>query len=136
MMTSYLGSLAYKSWKLTKIMPNSLKLLNHYILSNAPQKIRQWALKADRTKCLFWRKIEETIRFFACAAVSVWGVDIITFKIYDPYGVSMVDQLIESAVNINIFWMYEENPYRLGIQLRPPNAAMFNGITCQKRFQD
>ena len=39
MMTSYLGSLAYKSWKLTKIMPNSLKLLNHYILSNAPQKI-------------------------------------------------------------------------------------------------
>ena len=46
MMTSYLlGSLAYKSWKLTKIMPNSLQLLNHYILSNAPQKIRQWALK-------------------------------------------------------------------------------------------
>ena len=45
MITSYLGSLAYKSWKLTKIMPNSLKLLNHYILSNAPQKIRQWALK-------------------------------------------------------------------------------------------
>ena len=44
MMTSYLGSLAYKSWKLTKIMPNSLKLLNHYILSNAPQKIGQWAL--------------------------------------------------------------------------------------------
>ena len=50
MMTSYLGSLAYKSWKLTKIMPNSLKLLNHYILSNAPQKIRQWALKATRTQ--------------------------------------------------------------------------------------
>ena len=45
MMTSYLGTLAYKSWKLTKIMPNSLKLLDHYILSNAPQKIRQWALK-------------------------------------------------------------------------------------------
>ena len=49
MMTSYLGSLAYNSWKLTKIMPNSLKLLNHYILSNAPQKIRQWALNI--TKC-------------------------------------------------------------------------------------
>ena len=46
MMTSYLGSLGYKSWKLTKIMPNSLKLLNHYILSNAPQKIRHWALKS------------------------------------------------------------------------------------------
>ena len=44
-MTSYLGSLAYKSWKLTEIMPNSLKLLKHYILSNAPQKIRQRALK-------------------------------------------------------------------------------------------
>ena len=44
-MTSYLGSFAYKSWKLDKIMPNSLKLLNHYILNNAPQKIRQWALK-------------------------------------------------------------------------------------------
>ena len=42
MMTSYLGSLAYKGWKLTKIMPNSLKLLN--IHSNALQKIRQWAL--------------------------------------------------------------------------------------------
>ena len=26
-------------------MPNSLILLNHYILSNASQKIRQWALK-------------------------------------------------------------------------------------------
>ena len=26
-------------------MPNSLKLLNHYILNNAPQKIRQLALK-------------------------------------------------------------------------------------------
>ena len=26
-------------------MPNSLKLVNYYILSNAPQKIRQWALK-------------------------------------------------------------------------------------------
>ena len=46
MLMSYLrGSLAYKSWKLTKIMPNSLQLLNHYILSNAPQKICQWALK-------------------------------------------------------------------------------------------
>ena len=43
-MTSYLGSSSYKSWKLTKIMPNSLKLFNHYILSNTPQKIRQWAL--------------------------------------------------------------------------------------------
>ena len=50
MMTSHLGSLAYKSWKLTKIMPNSLNLLNHYILSNAPPKIRQWALK---TRLLF-----------------------------------------------------------------------------------
>ena len=48
MMTSYLGSLACKSWKLTKIMPNSLQLLNHCILSNAPQKIRQWALKIKR----------------------------------------------------------------------------------------
>ena len=45
MMTSYLGSFAYESWKLTKIMPNFLRLLDHYILSNAPQKIRQWALK-------------------------------------------------------------------------------------------
>ena len=51
MMTSYLGSLGYKSWKLTKIMPNSLKLLNHYILSNAPQKIRQWALNAKKSWC-------------------------------------------------------------------------------------
>ena len=42
MMTLYLGSVVYKSWKLTKIMPNSLKLLNHYILSNTPPKIRQW----------------------------------------------------------------------------------------------
>ena len=32
-MTSNLGSLAYKSWKLTKIMPNSLKLL--YIKKNS-----------------------------------------------------------------------------------------------------
>ena len=48
MMTSNLGSLSYKSWKLTKIMPNSLKFLNHYILSNAPQKIRQWALKEQQ----------------------------------------------------------------------------------------
>ena len=47
-MTSYLGSLVYKSLKLTKIMPNSLKLLDHYILSNAPQKIRQQALKEAR----------------------------------------------------------------------------------------
>ena len=40
MMTSYLGSLDYKSWKMTKIMPNSLKLLNHYILSRLlPKKI-------------------------------------------------------------------------------------------------
>ena len=39
MMTSYLGSLAFKSWKLTKITPNFLKLLNHYILSNASQKV-------------------------------------------------------------------------------------------------
>ena len=31
-MTSYLGSLVYKSLKLTKIMQNSLKLLDHYIL--------------------------------------------------------------------------------------------------------
>ena len=31
------------------MMPNSLKLLNHYILSNAPQKIRQWALKLPQT---------------------------------------------------------------------------------------
>ena len=38
MMTSYLGSLVYKSSKLTKIMPNSIKLLNHYSHSNAPQK--------------------------------------------------------------------------------------------------
>ena len=45
MMTSYLGSFAYKNWKLTKRMPNFLKLLDYYILSNAPQKIRQWALK-------------------------------------------------------------------------------------------
>ena len=52
MMTSYLVSFAYKSWKLTKIMPNSLKLLNHYILSNAPQKIRQWALKAAIESCV------------------------------------------------------------------------------------
>ena len=36
MMMSYLGSLVYKSWKLTKILPNSLKLLDHYILSNVP----------------------------------------------------------------------------------------------------
>ena len=54
MMTSYLGSLAYKSWKLTKIMPNSLKLLNHYILSNAPHKIRQWALIARTGSLLEW----------------------------------------------------------------------------------
>ena len=39
-----------KSWKLTKIMTNSLKLLNHYILSNAPQNIRQWALKQDQRR--------------------------------------------------------------------------------------
>ena len=44
-MTSYLGSLVYKSLKLTKIMPNSLKLLDYYILSNTPPKKRQWALK-------------------------------------------------------------------------------------------
>ena len=31
-MTSYLGSLVYKSLKVTKIMPNSLKLLDHYSL--------------------------------------------------------------------------------------------------------
>ena len=40
-MTSYLGSLAHKSLKLTKIMPNSIKLLDNYILSNAPPKKRQ-----------------------------------------------------------------------------------------------
>ena len=40
-MTSYLGSLVHKSLKLTKIMPNSIKLLDYYILSNAPPKKRQ-----------------------------------------------------------------------------------------------
>ena len=44
-MTSYLGSLAHKSLKLPKIMPNSIKLLDYYILSNAPPKKRQQALK-------------------------------------------------------------------------------------------
>ena len=57
MMTSYLGSLAYKSWKLTKIMPNSLKLLNHYILSNAPQKILQWALKQNFFAHNLWHRV-------------------------------------------------------------------------------
>ena len=37
-MTSYLGSLVYKSLKPTKVMPYSLKLLDYYILSNAPPK--------------------------------------------------------------------------------------------------
>ena len=46
-MTSYLGSRVYKSLKLTKIMLNSLKLLDYYILSNAPQKTRQWALNVS-----------------------------------------------------------------------------------------
>ena len=40
-MTSHLESLVYKSLKLTKIRQNSLKLLDHYIHSNAPQKTRQ-----------------------------------------------------------------------------------------------
>ena len=46
-MTSYLGSLVHKSLKMTKIMPNSLKLLDYYILSNAPPKKRQQALNVD-----------------------------------------------------------------------------------------
>ena len=37
-MTSFLGSLVHKSLKLTKIMPNSPKLLDNNILSNAPPK--------------------------------------------------------------------------------------------------
>ena len=65
MMTSYLGSLAYKSWKLTKIMPNSLKLLKHYILSNAPQKIRQWALKMRANKKFFY---SACLAVFRCAS--------------------------------------------------------------------
>ena len=64
MMTSYLGSLAYKSWKLTKIMPNSLKLLNHYILSNAPQKIRQWALKLVVKRSLSTCQPEASVSHF------------------------------------------------------------------------
>ena len=40
-MTSYLGLLIHKSLKLTKIMPNSLKLLDYNILSNGPPKKRQ-----------------------------------------------------------------------------------------------
>ena len=30
-------------------MPNPLKLIDYYILSNAPQKIRQWALNTRTT---------------------------------------------------------------------------------------
>ena len=58
MLTSYLGSLVHKSWKLTKIMPNSLKLLNHYILSNAPQKYVSWPLlkKLDKHDKVPWKE--------------------------------------------------------------------------------
>ena len=34
-------------------MPNSLKLLNHYILRNAPQKTRQWVLNAGHCSVSF-----------------------------------------------------------------------------------
>ena len=53
-MTSYLGSLVHKSLKLTKIMPNSLKLLDCYILSNAPPKKRQQALNVPLFLYRLW----------------------------------------------------------------------------------
>ena len=52
-MTSYLGSLVHKSLKLTKIMPNSLKLLDYYTLSNVPPKNVSRPLKEVRTHSYF-----------------------------------------------------------------------------------
>ena len=76
-------------------MPNSLKLLNHYILSNAPQKIRQWALKInrDKTESLLLGNLKET-------ASSLELVDICEFKryvkilgVYFTYNTSMFYKL-------------------------------------------